>query len=269
MEKYTLIKLPLKPVQKNTNAIYPPVPKWPPQKRYEIGPILIEADGAFGGKLGIELRGTQDNIQRLVIHDVYADGAAYHCKPALHAMDWLVKCGTGDLKGHSFSSSIDIIMGEVKRLKGRVPVYISRQWNYHDIPIGYDPIKYQQLKKQHDIEMKTYKKACVSIDRKHGDDYNSRMEDYNKKIKNIIDKNKKIKLLQIKEKSKMDEIQKKEQLEKLNSIEYLKVQQDMKILCHLLPCEIFMTIEQQNQLQRILNNEQEGQNKIKEEEVSM
>ena len=265
-----MIKLPLKPVQKNTNAIYPPVPKWPPQKRYEIGPILIEADGAFGGKLGIELRGTQDNIQRLVIHDVYADGAAYHCKPALHAMDWLVKCGTGDLKGHSFSSSIDIIMGEVKRLKGRVPVYISRQWNYHDIPIGYDPIKYQQLKKQHDIEMKTYKKACVSIDRKHGDDYNSRMEDYNKKIKNIIDKNKKIKLLQIKEKSKMDEIQKKEQLEKLNSIEYLKVQQDMKILCHLLPCEIFMTIEQQNQLQRILNNEQEdGQNKIKEEEVSI
>jgi hypothetical protein len=85
---------PAKPTHSGSTR-YPPAPQWPPQERYLVSNIVIHTED---GKLGIELRGTPEEGNHLVIQEIYADGAAYACVPPLKAGDYIVEVAGQNLR---------------------------------------------------------------------------------------------------------------------------------------------------------------------------
>jgi hypothetical protein len=260
-KQYNFLKFPEIPTQ-SSKIEYPPAPKWPPQERYRIENIVIHTED---GKLGIELRGTPDDLQQLIIQDIYKDGAANKCNPSLVSQDHLIEIGGISLENQTFGNSIALIMDQIKKLNGRLPIVVSRKWPLYGEPEHFNEEKYLKLRKDYDLAMIDYNEKVKEIDLKNGHEYGEKMRLYKLECDKISIANKKLEKLKQEDIIRQQEEIKKEKNLRIEKIEYEKIRNDMKLLCHVLPSDVYL-IESQKLKKKEkalkLSNEIEGGGKF-------
>ena len=102
--------------------------------------------------------------------------------------------------------------------------------------------------------------AVKEIDVKNGHEFGENMRVYNEERQRISIKNNEIELARLAHEAQRNKERQASKLKSLASVEYLKVQQDMVLLCHALPCEVYLTRPQKITLnQQIVNMDQDLQ----------
>ena len=102
--------------------------------------------------------------------------------------------------------------------------------------------------------------AVKEIDVKNGHEFGENMRVYNEERQRISIKNNEIELARLAHVAQRNKERQASKLKSLASVEYLKVQQDMVLLCHALPCEVYLTRPQKITLnQQIVNMDQDLQ----------
>jgi hypothetical protein len=116
------------------------------------------------------------------------------------------------------------------------------------------------LKDAHDVASAKHNAAVKEIDVKNGHEFGENMRVYNEERQRISIKNNEIELARLAHEAQRNKERQASKLKSLASVEYLKVQQDMVLLCHALPCEVYLTRPQKITLnQQIVNMDQDLQ----------
>jgi hypothetical protein len=127
------------------------------------------------------------------------------------------------------------------------------------LPFSFPPPR-QALKDAHDVASAKHNAAVKEIDVKNGHEFGENMRVYNEERQRISIKNNEIELARLAHVAQRNKERQASKLKSLASVEYLKVQQDMVLLCHALPCEVYLTRPQKITLnQQIVNMDQDLQ----------